>query len=315
VVRGDDADGRADVYGLGACLYEMLTGRAPAVDPSTTIPPRALRAGVPRDLDTIVRQAMAPDPDARFQTVQAMAAALSTSASGVEGAPAGELLQVPPAPTGPEVTPTRGFLRHEGRLLGWVLALVAVAAVLVAVGLTLAKDDLGNLGNLFGPGRPSGTSRSPATGTSPTRVEVARADSFDPAGDDRRENPGQAPLAIDGDRTTAWRTEGYNQNFGPGGIKPGVGLILDLGRPQEVGRLTVTLAPTGDSTLSIYGADGPMPSELTGWTKLTDPKTASDRASFNLQGSHRYLLIWFTSLPQGGDGKYRGGVANVTLTS
>ena len=99
---------------------------------------------MPRDLDTIVRQAMASDPDDRFQTVQAMAAALSRSATGPDGAPVGELLPVPP-PTGLEATPPRGFLRHEGRLLGWVLALVAMAAILVAVGLTLAKDDLGNL--------------------------------------------------------------------------------------------------------------------------------------------------------------------------
>jgi serine/threonine protein kinase len=180
VVRGDDADGRADVYGLGACLYEMLTARAPGVDPSSTIPPRALRAGVPRDLDTIVRQAMATDPDDRFQTVQAMAAALSRSATGADSTPSGELYHVPPGPAGPEVTPSRGFLRHEGRLLGWVLALVAVAAVLVAVGLTLAKDDLGNL---FGDDRPSGTSGSPGTSTPATRIKVADASSFDPDGD------------------------------------------------------------------------------------------------------------------------------------
>jgi serine/threonine protein kinase len=312
VVSGDDADGRADVYGLGACLYEMLTGRAPAVDPSSTIAPRALRAGVPRDLDTIVRQAMATDPDDRFQTVQAMAAALSRSASGADGAPAGDLLQLPPDPAGPEVPPSRGFLRHEGRLLAWVLGLVAVAAVLVAVGLTLAKDDLGGL---FGPDRPSGTSRAPATSAPATRVTVAGASSFDPNGD-QRENEAQASRATDDDPASGWRTEGYNQNFGSGGIKPGVGLVLDLGRPQEVGKLALTLAPTGGSQVTIYGADSPRPTSLEGWTSLTgQPQTVDARKTFTLEGSHQYLLIWFSSLPQDGEGKYRGGVTNVTLTS
>jgi hypothetical protein len=270
---------------------------------------------VSRDLDTIVRQSMASDPDDRFQTVQAMAAALSRSASGPDSAPLGELLPVPPAPTGPEVTPSRGFLRHEGRLLGWVLALVAVAAVLVTVGLTLAKDDLGNLGNLFGDNPPSGTSRAPAANPPTERVRVTSAASFDPDGDDV-ENQARAGLAIDGDRTSGWRTERYDQNFGPGGIKEGVGLVLDLGRPQEVERMALTLAPTGGSTLGIFGSDDPRPSTLAGWTRLADPKTADQRASFDLEGRHRYLLIWFSSLPQDAEsGGYRGGVTNVSLTS
>jgi serine/threonine protein kinase len=314
VVSGDDADGRADVYGLGACLYEMLTGRPPGVDSSTTIPPRALRAGVPRDLDTIVRQAMATDADDRFQTVQAMAAALSRSATGADSTPPGEPYQLPPAPTGPEVTSSRGFLRHEGRLLGWVLALVAVAAVLVAVGLTLAKDDLGNL---FGEDRPSGASRSPATSAPATPIKVADASSFDPDGNDGQENTNMADFAIDSDRTRGWQTEGYNQNFGPGGIKQGVGLVLDLGRPQEVGRMTLALAPTGGSQVTIYGADDPVPSRLDGWTSLTgNPQRVTDRKSFSLKGgSHRYLMVWFSGLPQDDQGKYRGGVTNVSLSS
>ncbi len=315
VVRGDDADGRADVYGLGACLYEMLTGRAPGVDPSTTIPPRALRAGVSRDLDTIVQQAMAADPDDRFQTVQAMAAALSRSATGVDSTPPGVAYQVPPAPTGPEVTPSRGFLRHEGRLLGWVLALVAVAAVLVAVGLTLAKDDLGNL---FGEDRPGGTrGGTTETTATPPPIEVADAISFDPFTDDpdKQENQAQAARAIDPDRTRGWQTEGYNQNFGPGGIKPGVGLILDLGRSQEVGQLSLVLTPTGGSALTIYGANGSPPPTLEGWTKLSGPETAQATAKFNLEGEYQYVLIWFTSLPQDEEGKFRGGIANVTLRS
>jgi hypothetical protein len=254
---------------------------------------------------------MATDPDDRFQTVQAMAAALSRSATGADSTPPGEAYQLPPASTGPEVTPSRGFLRHEGRLLGWVLALVAVAAVLVAVGLTLAKDDLGNL---FGEDRPSGTNRSPATSAPAARIPVADASSFDPDGD-QGENEGAAQRAIDTDPHSRWQTEGYNQNFGNGGIKQGVGLILDLGRPQEVGKLALTLDPTGGSTVAIYGSHD-RPSTLDGWTRLGEPKTAESKATFDLRGSsHRYLLIWFSSLPLDNKGKYRGGVANVSLTS
>jgi eukaryotic-like serine/threonine-protein kinase len=311
VLRGEDADGRADVYGLGACLYEMLTGRPPGADPSTTIPPRALRAGVPRDLDTVVRQAMASDPDDRFQTVQAMGAALSRSASGSDGPPA-EFLPVPPAPTGPEVTPSRGFLRHEGRLLGWVLALVAVAGVLVAVGLTLAKDDLGNLFN-------DEPSRTPGAGstatTSAPRVQVQTATSFDPFTNDpdRQENEGDAAKAIDRDRASFWGTEGYNDNFADGAFKSGVGLVLDLGSSKEVGQMTLTLTPSNGSELTIYGSNGSPPPTLDGWKQLSRPTPAEDTAKFQLEGSYQYLLVWFTSLPQGDDGKYRGGIANVTL--
>jgi hypothetical protein len=124
-----------------------------------------------------------------------------------------------------------------------------------------------------------------------------------------------AGLAIDDSRTSGWRTEGYNQNLGDGGIKEGVGLVLDLGRPLEVGRMALTLAPTGGSTLAVYGSDDPAPATLDGWTRLADDKTADQRASFDLEGRHRYLLIWFSSLPQDGDGKFRGGVTNVSLTS
>jgi hypothetical protein len=186
-----------------------------------------------------------------------------------------------------------------------------VAAILVTIGLTLAKDDLGNL---FGGDQTPGTSRATDTSTPAPKVKVESATSFDPEGNDRQENENQAGQAIDGDLTTGWRTSGYDQNLGRGGLKYGVGLVLDLGRSQEVKRLTLTLDPPGGSDLTIYGSDDFRPT-LEGWKQLAEPKPGRERASFNLQGSHRFLLIWFTSLPQNDDGKFRGGVANVTLTS
>ena len=64
---------------------------------------------------------------------------------------------------------------------------------------------------------------------------------FDPFGDPPEENADQAPLAVDGKPDTAWTTSTYQQNFGPTGLKDGVGLLLDLGKPQEVGSVDVTL--------------------------------------------------------------------------
>ena len=143
--------------------------------------------------------------------------------------------------------------------------------MLVTVGLTLARNDLSGLGNLFGDDQPSKTSRAPSSSTTAERVEVADASSFDPEGDDQEENSDEAGLAIDGDRTTSWQTSGYDQNFGRGGIKDGVGLVLDLGRPQEVAKMTLALDPTGGSEVPIYGADDSRPSTFEGWSELAGP--------------------------------------------
>src|SRR5579864_6729215 len=78
------ADARADVYSLGATLYEMLTLR-PAFEASDRLelihpisresPPRPRRHDprVPRDLETVVQKAMAREPADRYQTAAALA--------------------------------------------------------------------------------------------------------------------------------------------------------------------------------------------------------------------------------------------------
>ena len=81
--QGQTVDYRSDLYSLGCCLYEMLTGTVPfrgatpvaiayrhvREDPT---PPRMLNGDVPAPLEAICLKAMAKLPDNRYQTATEM---------------------------------------------------------------------------------------------------------------------------------------------------------------------------------------------------------------------------------------------------
>jgi eukaryotic-like serine/threonine-protein kinase len=89
--KGGDLDGRTDVYACGVMLFELLTGRKPFVadDPIAVVrkhisePPPRLADVVPGvdfgEFEAIVARALAKDPNDRFESAEAMSAAIENS--------------------------------------------------------------------------------------------------------------------------------------------------------------------------------------------------------------------------------------------
>lgn len=81
LVRGQEADGRADLYSLGAVAYEMLVGRPPFTGDSSLgiayrhveeepVPLRQWNREVPEAVERIVMRCLAKDPERRYQQAQ-----------------------------------------------------------------------------------------------------------------------------------------------------------------------------------------------------------------------------------------------------
>lgn len=337
-VAGRPVDPRSDLYSLAVVLYESLTGRPPFGGDTAAavalarlhqpvVPARALRPDLPEDLDRVLQRALARDPDDRFPDAPAFRAALLAVDSMTRPAPdATALISVPRAdpdittisgsppsslsgtPAAPATTPPapRADAQPTSRPSGrrWVLALVLLTVVATSVGtaaILLARTPTGEIFS-----RPPTPSGGPQSGA----IRVVSVRPFDPAGDGR-ENDAQVSLAVDGDRSTSWRTETY-QTRTFGNLKDGVGLIVTLQEPTPLERLTVR-SPTSGWAASVHVATA-LPGDLSGWGQpVADAEDIRGDVTFELGGATgSFVLLWITDL---GDGPGRVEISELTLTA
>jgi serine/threonine protein kinase len=180
---------------------------------------------------------------------------------------------------------------------------LGVAALVLAAGAVFALTRLGS-------------SHSPQSRLSPggkikgTPLHIAGVQDFDPFGDGHEGHDTVRNIADD-DPQTFWSTEAYKSGPNFSGLKPGAGVILDLGRATEVGKGQLLLPTAGCSFELRHSDDRTLPVDQ--WpTAATVTSSPNSAPVIFTAVSARYWLVWITRLTRGVAGAGEGWACAVS---
>ncbi|KAF4405696.1 MULTISPECIES: protein kinase family protein [Streptomyces] len=347
---------RTDTEAIGALLYAALTQRWPYEEDAYglsglpkgvgLIAPDQVRAGVHRGLAELAMRALAnngstplraeqpcttpeelskavaalprirpPEPSFATPTYQPPT---YPSANSYAQSPARGTVHPPAAPV---VTPPPPLQTRTGKALKWTVSALLIAALGLGswqVASILMDRDQQTSGDTEQPGGDGGGAGKQQEKGSP--LKISDATEYAPLGPPVAAE--DVPNAIDGDRATAWITPHYKgyANFGNlPNRKEGSGLIVDLGRVQEVTGLNVSMYRSGQTAEVLAAPESASaPASADEFSeRLSRPKQIGSSLEINTDEPvrTRYVLIHITELaPDSSSGQFRGGISEITVT-
>jgi hypothetical protein len=158
-IRGEQLDGRSDLFSLAVVLYELLTGERPFPGDSVSSiiyrivneepqDPAVFRERVPEHLAGFLIRALAKDPDERYADGNQFAAELRRAAAGLEaGAPAGTTADAgaggeSASVADVEAAPTERVRPPRSSVLPWIVAIVILLGAAGGAGYYF-REELG----------------------------------------------------------------------------------------------------------------------------------------------------------------------------
>ena len=175
-----------------------------------------------------------------------------------------------------------------------VLVLVVLAVLVWAVGFRKSGTPTTSTGS---PPSISASSAAGAAVLTPTGVVT-----FNPYG----KPPGNTenPASLKAGPSIAWSTSYYYNRPNFGGLKPGTGLLINLGKEVRLSQVEVQFSSGGGpTTAAIYLGSNPTDSAATALSNFTlvspSASVSGDHTfSVNSKATGQYVLIWLTGLPK-----------------
>ncbi|MFF9376199.1 serine/threonine protein kinase [Streptomyces griseoluteus] len=330
---GSDTPQRTDTEAIGALLYAALTQRWPYESDAYglaglpkdigLIAPDQVRAGVHRGLSELAMRALINDG----ATASRHEAACTTPEELVKAI--GEMPRVrPPEPafsgppeyqrttyqqgtygrpsahagvTQPVVPPPAPLQSRTGKALKWAVSALLIAALgLGSWQLADALMDRGKNSDDTNTTQTQDDGDKGAAKAAPKPVKIQGAQEFVAVGG--AQHPNDVAKTYDGDTSTAWRTKSFNNGPQIAPLKPGVGIVYDLGSATDLDAATIGLRYPGDhTTVDLYTSDS-APVSLDSMQKAGSTTTTSTTATVKPSKpvKARYVLVWLTAVPMSG---------------